>query len=66
MTLAGWPPTNVPEGTSLVTTLLTATTELSPIETPGKITARSHIQTFDPIETGFIIASDCKRSFPIL
>jgi len=53
MTRAGFPPTTLFAGTSLTTTLPEAMTALSPIVTPGLMTARPPIQTLFPMTTGF-------------
>jgi hypothetical protein len=53
MILAGFPPTTTLHGTSFVTTDPEAMTALSPIVTPGLMTARPPIQTLCPIVTGF-------------
>ena len=53
MTLAGFPPTSVFGGTSLVTTDPAATTEFSPTVTPPMIVAPAAIQTFLSITMGF-------------
>ncbi len=52
ITFAGTPATTVFSGTSLVTTAPAATTELSPIVTPGSIVAFDPIHTLLPIITG--------------
>ncbi len=52
MICAGLPPTTVQAGTSLVTTAPDAMTALSPMVTPGLITARPPIHTLWPIVTG--------------
>src|ERR1700678_926224 len=53
MTLAGFPPTRVFGGTSLVTTEPAATTEFSPTVTPPMMVAPAAIQTFLSITMGF-------------
>ena len=57
MTLAGFPPTRVFGGTSLVTTAPAATTEFSPTVTPPMIVAPAAIQTFLSITMGFPTSS---------
>jgi hypothetical protein len=52
MILAGMPATKVLSGTPLETTAPAATTEFSPIVTPGKIVAASSIQAFRLISIG--------------
>ena len=56
MTFAGTPATTVLAGTSFVTTAPAATTEFSPIVTPGKIVA------FAPIHTLRLISTDLRSS----
>lgn len=55
ITLAGFPPTRVFGGTSLVTTDPAATTEFSPTVTPPIMVAPAAIQTFLSITMGFAI-----------
>jgi hypothetical protein len=61
MTRAGFPPTRVFGGTSLVTTEPAATTEFSPTVTPPMIVAAAAIQTFLSITTGFAITKARRR-----
>ena len=49
---AGFPPTTTLAGTSFTTTAPAATTELSPIVTPGAITQLPPSHTLFPIVTG--------------
>lgn len=53
MIFAGFPPTTTLLGTSLVTTEPDAITTLSPIDTPGFITALPPIHTLSPKIMGF-------------
>ena len=57
MTRAGFPPTRVFGGTSLVTTEPAATTEFSPTVTPPIIVAPAAIQTFLSITMRFPIVA---------
>ena len=52
MIRAGTPATTVQGGTSRVTTVPAPTTALSPIRTPGRITAFALTQTLAPIVIG--------------
>ena len=55
MCLAGIPPTTVLGGTSVVTTEPAATTEFSPMVTPGNIVAAAPIQALRFITIGWQI-----------
>src|SRR5260370_9939789 len=56
MTRAGFPPTRVFGGTSLVTTEPAATTDFSPTVTPPMMVAPAAVQTFLSITMGFAIS----------
>src|ERR1700735_3116513 len=64
ITLAGFPPTRVFGGTSLVTTAAAATTEFSPTVTPPMIVAPAAIHTLFSITMGFpiVAARRCEGS----
>src|SRR3981081_151648 len=70
MTLAGFPPTRVFGGTSLVTTEPAATTELSPTVTPPMMVAPAAIHPLFHIPMGFpiVAARRCKgsRGWPVV
>jgi hypothetical protein len=70
MTRAGFPPTSVLGGTSLVTTEPAATTEFSPTVTPPMMVAPAAIHTFFSITIGFpiVAARRCEgsRGWPVL
>src|SRR6185437_15161173 len=57
ITRAGFPPTRVFGGTSLVTTEPAATTEFSPIVNPPTMVAPAAIQTFLSMTMGFPIVA---------
>ena len=61
MTRAGFPPTRVFGGTSLVTTEPAATTEFSPTVTPPMMVAPAAIQTFFSIAMSFAMTAVWRR-----